>query len=248
MNRMNPLSLPGLVVAAFAAGSILAGSTHAADNCTISGKVVFKGGRAAAPKRTKLKLSADPHCVKHHQGGKGIGSENVIVNKDGTLRNVVVGIKEGLGDRTFDPPAEPAVLDQQGCQYKPHVIAMMRGQKLQVRNSDDTLHNIHGLAKKNDEFNFGQPKAGMTKDLTFKKTEAFKVKCDVHAWMGAYIVVLDHPFSDVTGKDGAFTLASLPPGNYVVEAWHEEYGAQTQEVTVEDGSTAELEFVFEPKK
>ncbi|MCH7813828.1 MAG: carboxypeptidase regulatory-like domain-containing protein [Planctomycetes bacterium] len=243
MNKRNLVAVAAL--AAFVATTLWAGSAVAEDNCAISGKVTFKGDK---PKRTKLNLAADPFCVTYYKdrGKKGIGTENVIVNKDGSLRNVAVYIKQGLGDRTFDVPAQAAVIDQVGCHYKPHVLAMMKGQTLTVKNSDDTLHNIHGLCKKNAEFNFGQPKAGLTKDLTFKKEEAFKVKCDVHPWMGAYVVVLNHPFFDVTGKQGTFTLATLPPGDYVVEAWHEEYGTTTQKVSVSEGQTQEIEFVFEP--
>ena len=223
-------------------------SAYAGD-AAISGKVLFKGGRDAAPKRKKLQMEADANCLKHYKdkGKKGAGTEGVVVNKDGTLRNVIVYIKEGLGDGTFEIPAEPVELNQEGCVYKPHVVAMMKGQKLSVKNSDETLHNIHGLARKNPEFNFGQPRKGMTKSLDFKRPETMKVKCDVHPWMNAYIMVLPHPFHSVTRKEGTFSIGNLPAGEYVVAAWHEEYGEITQTVSVGDGETKEIEFEFVPK-
>lgn len=221
-----------------------------ADGGTISGKVNFSGGKAAAPKRSLLKMKADPYCDKYYKdkGKKGAGTEKVIVNKDGTLRNVIVYVKKGLEGTSFEVPATPAAINQDGCVYKPHVLAMMKGQKLTITNSDDTLHNIHGLCKKNNEFNFGQPKQGMTKTLDFAQVEAFKVKCDVHPWMGAYIMILDHPKHDATGKDGLFSIDGLPPGEYVIAAWHEELGEVTQTVVVSEGETKEIEVIFEPKK
>ncbi len=226
-----------------AAGLLSSGAS--AGEAAISGKVNFKGGKEAAPKRTVIQMSADPNCISA-RAGKKAGSETVIVNKDGTLRNVAVYIKSGLDGQTFEVPP-PVILDQDGCMYKPHIVTCMKGQTLTVRNSDGTLHNIHGTPQKNPGFNFGQPKAGMTKNVTFDYAEIIPVKCDVHSWMKSYIVVLEHPFHDVTKKDGAFSLASLPAGEYVVAAWHEEFGEITQKVTVADGATTEITFEFEKK-
>ena len=233
-----------IVWLAACAALVMAGSAWATGG-TISGKVNFAGGKAAAPKRTTIQMKADPNCIKARKGKKA-GTEKVIVNKDGTLRNVIVYVKKGLEGKTFEVPA-PAQINQQGCVYKPHVLALMKGQKLTVKNSDATLHNIHGLCKKNNEFNFGQPKQGMTKTIDFTQLEAFKVKCDVHPWMGAYIMVLDHPKHAATGKKGMFSIDGLPPGEYVIAAWHEEYGEKTQTIVVSEGGTKEIEFVFEPK-
>ena len=248
MIDQHPLFVLGAALAVFVAAAAFPDPARAEDDGTISGKVVFKGGLEAAPKRTVVKMQGDPWC---HKLGHRVGTEKVIVNKDGTLRNVVVYVKKGLGDRKFDPPDQAVVIDQVGCQYKPHVLAMMTGQTLKIKHSDNNGHNIHGLCKKNAEFNISQTKAtkpGMERKLTFKKPEAFKVKCDIHGWMAAYVVVLDHPFSDVTGKQGTFTLSNLPAGDYVVEAWHEEYGTMTQKVTVAEGPAPEMEFVFDPKR
>jgi plastocyanin len=192
-----------------------------------------------------LNTKKDPNCAK---SVKKIGSENVIINKKSdpmTLRNAMVFVKEGV-DKKYDPPAEAAVLDQHGCQYEPHVISMMEGQTLTVRNSDDTNHNIHFLPKKNQEVNFTQPKKGMTKDLKLEAEEPFKVKCDVHPWMGCYIGVFTHPFHDVTDKDGTFELKGLPPGTYTIEAWHEEFGTKTMEVEVATDETKEVDFTYAP--
>ena len=224
-------------------------SQAAEDTGSITGKVFYNG---EVPKRTKIKFGADPVCAAMHTppAGKPAGTEKFIFNKkSGTLRNVIVFVKSGLGDATYPTPAEPATLDQSGCRYKPHILTMQTGQTLIVKNSDDTMHNINGKPKKNSPFNFGQPKVGMTKELSFKRAEIFKVKGDVHGWMNAYIGLFDHPFHSVTGRDGVFTISGLPPGEYEMVAWHEAFGeAVTQTVTVNAGEATEADLTIEEKK
>ncbi len=238
----------GKFVATIAAGAFalsLVTPAMAEDNAVIKGKIIFNGN-AANYKRTVINTNKDPKCKKSK---KKIGSETVILNKKTdpiTIRNTMVYVKEGLGDRKFEAKTEPVTLDQFGCQYKPHVIAMMEGQELVVKNSDPTNHNIHFLPKVNQELNFSQPKQGMTKDVTLKVEDVFKAKCDVHPWMGCYIRVFNHPFFAVTGKDGTFELNGLPPGKYVVEAWHEKFGTQSITVEVASGDTKVADLTFKP--
>ena len=210
---------------------------------TVSGKVKFSG---AAPKAKMISVTSDAYCSKQHDKSQ-IRSEDVVVNPNNTLSNVLVFVKKGLEGRTFAAPKEPAVLNQHGCWYEPHVIGVMVSQPLVVRNSDDTLHNIHAMPKINSGFNFAQPTKGMESSKTFDKEEIMiPVKCDVHSWMGGYIGVLLHPYFAVTGKDGSFSLKNLPPGQYEIEAWHEKFGVQTQSVTVAAKESKKMDFTFKP--
>ena len=206
---------------------------------TVTGKVTFTG---TAPAPAPIKLGADPYCEK---ANPGLTTENEVVGKDGAIGNVFVYVKDGLGDRTFPAPSAPVLLDQKGCHYAPHVLGIQVGQPLQIVNSDDTLHNIHGLPKANREFNQGQPIQGMKMTHTFSTKEVMiPFKCDVHAWMNAWIGVLDHPYYAVTSTDGTFSLKGLPPGTYTIEVWHERLGTQTQTVTVGEKETKDVAFTF----
>ena len=120
---------------------------------------------------------------------------------------------------------------------------------LKVLNGDNTNHNIHFLPKKNQQYNFSQPKKDLKKgrDLTLMAEDVFKVKCDVHPWMGCRIGVFTHPFFAVTGKDGTFELKNVPPGTYVIEAWHEKFGSVTMNVVVALDEIVEKDFTFDPK-
>ncbi len=225
--------------------AVLAVPAGAQDNAVIRGRVIFKGD-VKKYKRQVIKTDKDPHCKKSK---KKIGSEDVILNKKTdpiTIRNVMVYVKEGLGQRKYDAPGEPIELDQFGCQYRPHVIAIMAGQPLRIKNGDPTNHNIHLLPKVNQELNFSQPRQGMEKDITLVKEDVFRVKCDVHPWMGCYVKVFDHPFHDVTGSDGSFSMSDLPPGKYVIEAWHEKFGTQTTTIEVASDQVKEVDFTFAP--
>ena len=225
--------------AAPAAAPAAPATVDTANAGTVTGKVTFAG---TPPAPTPIKLSSDPYCQK---ANPGLATETEVVGKDGAVENVFIYVKDGLGNQTFPAPAEPVTLDQKGCHYTPHVLGIQVGQPLQIINSDDTLHNIHGLPKANKEFNQGQPIQGMKMTHTFSTKEVMiPFKCDVHGWMIAWIGVLDHPFYAVTTADGTFSLKGLPPGTYTIEAWHEKLGTQTQTITVGPKETKDVAFTF----
>ena len=207
---------------------VLAGSAAFSHAATVTGKVTLTG---PAPAPQTLKVDADPNCKVMHPNG--LTTDDVIVNANGTLKNVFVYVKEGLTGKKFEAPKEPVVFNQKGCQYSPKVFGIQVNQTLEIINSDNTLHNVHSLSAKSKPFNMGMPIQGMKIKKTFTAPEVMvKLKCEVHPWMAAYAGVLDHPFFSVTTDTGAFEIKNLPPGQYVIEAWHEKYGVQTQNVTL----------------
>jgi len=203
----------------------------AAGSGSITGLVSYTGEDTD----TEINMDADPQCSSMHEGDV---STEMIVADGGNLANVFVYVKEGISG-SHPAPAEAVVLDQNGCTYVPHISGVQVGQKLIIRNSDSTLHNVHALPENNAEFNQGQPFQNMELEKSFDTAEVMvRFKCDVHPWMGAYIGVVDHPYFAVTGADGSFTIEGLPAGDYVVEAWHESLGVKTTNVTVADGAVA----------
>lgn len=194
---------------------------------------------------TTIAMNADPTCASLHT--TPVDTDKYRVS-GGKLGNVFVYVKTGLEGKNFPTPTEKKVLDQQGCQYHPHVFGIQVGQPLSIKNSDATLHNIHGMPKSNQEFNQGQPIQNMEFDHIFDKAEVMvPFKCDVHPWMNAYVGVLPHPYYAVSADDGTFSIDKLPPGTYTLEAWHEELGTATQQVTVAANQTADVTFDFQPK-
>ena len=207
---------------------------------TVTGKVAFTG---AKPAMKTLSMDATPACARAHTTPQK--SQEVVVNDNGTLRNVFVWVKAGLPDRQWAPPAGAVKLDQKGCMYEPHVFGVMTNQDIEINNDDPTNHNIHPLPKENREWNESQPPKSEAKKRNFPRQEVMiPVKCNVHPWMRSYIGVVSHPFFAVTGDDGTFSLKGVPPGTYTVEAWHEKYGAKQMQVIVapKESKTADFDF------
>jgi carboxypeptidase family protein len=206
---------------------------------SLKGIVKFEG---MAPKPKLISMSADPSCAKQHPSP--VFAQEVVTDSKGDLQDVVVFVSEGLGDRTFDAPTQPAVVEQKGCMYMPHVLAVQANQPLHMVNDDPTSHNIHPTPANNREWNKAEP-PGSSVDEAFAREEiAIPVKCNVHPWMHGYIAVFKHPYFAVTGKDGSFDLSNLPPGTYTIKAWHEKLGTSTQTVTIGANETKEISFVF----
>ena len=210
---------------------------------TITGKVSYEGRE---PNLRPLAMDADPACAAKHSGP--VKPETIVLGDGNALANVFVYVKSGLPDQDWPAPSDPIVVDQKGCIYTPHVVGVQVGQPFKILNSDGLLHNIHSLSKANPPFNRAMPANVKEADFTFdKEEEMFKVKCDVHPWMGAYVTVVDHPFHAVSGMDGSFKIEGLPAGTYEIEARHEfqRFPPQTTTVTVGADETKTADFTFQ---
>ena len=218
---------------------------------TLTGIVKYDGKAMPKQPSTQLKMDSDPVCGSKHQ--TPVYRQSLIVNDNKTLKNVLVYFKDIKYEK--GPTETPATLDQNGCLYSPHVLGVMANQQVIIRNSDaKVLHNVHSLAKKNRQFNAAMP---IVMDLPVKFSEIespFVIKCDVHAWMKAYVSVFDHPYFSVTDDSGRYQIDNVPPGTYEVVAWHErdlKRKGYTETKTIEileDGTTLDFSLSKGKKK
>ncbi|MFL5354618.1 carboxypeptidase regulatory-like domain-containing protein [Archangium sp.] len=201
---------------------------------TVRGVVSFKG---VAPTPVAIAPSEDPACQSMPL------TEQSIRVKDGKLENVLVRVR-GLVPRSR--PAQPAVIDQQGCNYVPRVQGVAAGQPILIKNSDGTLHNARGLTGTKSIFNVAQPPNAVkpVQRPLPADAEVVRLKCDIHPWMAAWVVVNPNPYFATSAADGSFSIEHLPAGTYTLEAWHETLGSRTAEVTVKEGETASASFEF----
>ena len=224
------------VIVAVSSAMVVAAAPSAGTG-TISGKITYTG---TPPKMKPIDMSKEPSCAKQHP--TPITTENVMTGPGNALENVVVYIS--AGDQGSTPGTQTVKYDQKGCQYIPHVAVMQTNEPLEIVNNDQTAHNIHPLAKINQEWNKSQPPGTAPIQAKYEKPEFIPVKCNIHPWMHGYFAVLSTSHYSVSSSDGSFSLAGLPPGKYTVTAWHEQYTAQSQEVTVGAGEKKEISFSF----
>ena len=207
----------------------------------ITGSITLKG---TPPAEKAIDKSADAHC-----GAPGT-THHYVVGSKGELANVVVFL-EGISGKSIGASAPPAVLDQKGCEYTPSIFAVQTGQKITIKNSDPTLHNVHAEPADNSgnqTINEAQIPNGPDKTYVATKPEMFlKFKCDVHPWMFAWVSVFDHPYFAVSAPDGTFKIANVPAGKYKLQAAHRKAGTATQEIEVKDGAPTKADFTLEAK-
>lgn len=242
--RHRRAALATLVVAVFAGlvggGQRVHAQPRRAPGGTITGHIGYAG---KAPGNPVIRMSVDPQCADINRG-KMVIQEQALVARDGSVANTFVRL-EG----TFPPaavPATPVVIDQRACVYGPRVVGLRVGQRLQIRNDDPLLHNVHSSSAGNNGFNVGQPKAGMVFEFVPATPEVMvRLGCDVHRWMTAFIGVVAHPYFAVSDVAGHFAIAGVPAGTYTLRTWHEQFGERESRVTVRAGATSAVDLIYQ---
>jgi hypothetical protein len=203
----------------------------------IKGKINYEG---TLPKFKPLNMVNEPTCAKNYT--TPVFPENVVAGPNNSLSNVVVYIS--AAEQEGPAPGQPAMLKQRGCRYIPHVLAIETNQEIWVQNEDSVTHTVHPMARINNELNRSQPPGTPPLVIKYDKPEIIRVKCELHPWMRGVFVVLKSSHHSVSDEGGSFSLPDLPPGKYTVKAWHEQFGEQSQVVSIGGGETKELNFVF----
>jgi hypothetical protein len=241
---MNKLIICGLLAAQAACGG------------TISGVVKFKGEKPAP--KPFVGIEGNSFCKDHAApDGKVPMSDRFVFGRNGTddtLANVLVYVSKGLEGKKFEPPQKPVVIDQVNCIYTPHVVGVMTGQPLEIKNSDETLHNVMSRPRNNKAFNDGMPGTGKKLMKTFDKPEiGMDLRCFMHPWMLGYVHVLDNPFYAITRPDGSYEIKDLPAGEYELSVYHEfsRFTPEQEKVTVkvgdQDAKKADFTYSMPPR-
>ncbi|UCE59126.1 MAG: hypothetical protein JSU63_16985 [Phycisphaerales bacterium] len=231
-------------------GAFLASDTApalAGDITRVNGRVIFKG-KPEQFRRFVIDTSKDPACKV---GAMVTGTLDVVLNTETsptTISHVLVSVsrKHDFGTTLFPTPQQPVTLTQKRCQFIPHVVGVVKNQPLELVGNGLTDFAVSFQSKVNKGQTFKLAKGVQeTKTVKLEPEPPFEVRCELHPWMKGYIAVFDHPFFSVTGEEGEYELKGMPPGKYVIEAWHEKFGTLAKEVDVVKGETITHDFVFD---
>ena len=207
---------------------------------TVTGVVKFEG---TLPQMRNINMASVPNCAKLHPTPQMV--EDVVPGDNGTLQNVVVYLKGDFNQYSFPQNATPVQIDQSGCVFSPHVVALMTGEPLQVTNTDMVTHNVNVMSTHRQGWNQTLAAGAAPIEKSFAREEVpIAVKCNIHQWMKFYIAVFRHPYFQVTGRDGSFVLKNVPPGTYTLTAWQEKYGTKEQTIVVKPNSEQTVSLTF----
>ena len=238
--------LPTVVIEQPQGGALLPVAMTVTTNgaTVITGRVTLSG---KLPPENTFTIS-ESMCGKSGNGSHT--TRNYVVSTNGGLANVLVRIRNGLEKIPFPAPAA-ATLDQVDCQFEPYVTGLMVNQVLRIHNSDKGRHNIQASPEARDNRSFSiDEDPGKTVEIRFAHSEVpIRLKCVIHPWMSAFVCVVDNPFFAVTDADGGFSISNVPPGKYVLEAYHvrthEKQTGVLQPVEVTPGATVTANFTIE---
>jgi plastocyanin len=209
----------------------------AAGTGALAGKVTLSG---LAPKLAPLPVTRDMKVC-----GNNKPDESVEVSQGGGVRNAVVWVADVPLPK--DVKARREKLDQQHCAFVPHVVAAPVGSMVDVVNSDKALHDVRAQAGDVKLMNYTMPVPGHIVPTKLKKEGIFKVSCDVHPWMRAWVLVLPTAAFAITAEDGTYAIGDLPPGKHRVKIWHERLGEREAEIDIRADETAKYDVQYNPR-
>lgn len=205
---------------------MLASTCFGQEWSTLTGRIVVAGD---VPQPSVLEITRDEEVC----GTFGLTDESLVLNPQNKgLKNVVVWLSSKTPvpvHPDFAEPPKPAKLDNKDCTFQPRIVKLRTKQVLQSTNADSVAHNVAVYGRRNTPFSIVVPQ-NEPLERSFDKEELLpiRVDCSIHAWMRAYLMITEHPYSAVTDADGKFTVANLPTGKWEFRFWHERPGYLSQ--------------------
>jgi plastocyanin len=220
---------------------------------TLKGRVVFEGTPKPLESLTAQAETKEPVCAK-----AGIPNDKLIIGDGNGVANVFIFLPKAPPGVAVPPvPSEPVKFDQKSCRFFPHALVIRAGQDLKILNSDTVSHNTHTYAQRSDT-NFNKiipPHSETGEDFKYQLSESkpVEVKCDIHTWMRAYHLPLDHPWAAITGPNGEYVIKDVPAGTYKFQVWHEAAGGggyldRNMVVTIKPGEVTTKDIQYDASK
>lgn len=220
---------------------------------TLKGRVVFQGTVPKLEPLTEQARAKDAICVKNG----AIPNERLMIGESNGVANVFIFLPKAPAGVPVPPvPSDAVKFDQKGCRFFPHALVIRADETLKILNSDDVTHNTHVFATRSEPFNQGiAPHNSTGLDYKYEKSEPkpVEVKCDIHQWMRAYQLPVDHPWAAVSGPNGEFEIKNVPAGSQKFQVWHEAAGGggyldRNLVIAIKPGETTTKDITFDASK
>ena len=207
--------------------------------------VVKDGGTIRGTVKVEGKIGKLPplQVTKYKEICQDVPNESLVVGPGQGVRYAVITL-EGIGRGKAAEREALHELDNLRCRFAPHVSAASVGQFVVLKNSDPILHTAHAsFGGEQPQFNVGlYPGRVSRKPLI--TAGVVKIRCEVHPWMAAYIVVTGHPYHAISDIYGEYELSDIPAGVYQLKVWHESLGTQEKRIEVKPAATQKADFTF----
>ncbi len=201
-----------------------------------------EGTRGRLTGTVRLESAAPERAIPSRYRRAGASKTPSGSGEGEALSHTVVYLEPLEGTAPTRLPDPPPTLGQRDQTFIPHVLPVQTGTTVLITNQDGVYHNVFSLSPP-AKFDIGRRPTGEDVPLTFDEAGVVRVFCDIHATMSAFVVVVDTPWFTTADEEGSFAVDDLPPGRYTVRAWHPGGESEPMEVTVEAGSTLELDLV-----
>ena len=225
------------------AGLAIVANTAAAQTGSVKGSFIYKG---EPPTLEPLIINKDQQAC-----GKAQPQKLLVDPATKGVANIFIWIarvnEKDIPSELKKPKEAEVVIDQKDCVFLPHCLIARAGQTLKMLNGDPVAHNVRATMLRNGAFNYTvapNDREGVESELKRGEILPQPVVCDIHPWMQAHVLVVDHPYAAVSNEKGEFTIEGLPPGKYDFKLWHETSGYvkhdDVENVEVKAGAPTDL--------
>ena len=192
------------------------------------------------PPPTEVTVTRDPEIC----GTKILFQPLTVHSPSGGLKDAVVTIDGISAPDTPQTGLTPMVLANSRCSFSPHVMPLQTGSPLEIHNQDPILHNTHINNEMRTFINVAMVVNGRPVAKTVARPGLYRVQCDVHKFMGGYVLASPHPYFGVTDDHGNTKILNVPAGHHDISVWHERLGQLQAHVSVPPNGEATATFEF----
>ncbi len=154
------------------------------------------------------------------------------------LATAVIYLATAGGGNAGPRPADTEIA-MHDKEYIPHVRVVPAGSTVAFPNQDPFRHNVFSNSPAGP-FDLGLTPRGAAARNTFRRSGAYRIYCNIHSRMSAFIIAVGTPWFTQADADGTFTLDNVPPGRYVLHVWHERGGEASRPIEVGPARLGEL--------